>query len=302
MAAGGFRTFVAGEVLDEDDINNFLMQGVLVFADSTARDAAIGTPVEGQFAFLTDTDELTFYDSSSWVEYITLREAVVSGTTGAPTVTTYTDGGFSYTAYAFTGSGSITFSAPGYCEALVVGGGGYSATSSSGNSRTGGGAGGMIQTGRFLVEDKSYTVTVAAGSAGSWRDGGDSFFAGFSAIGGGAGVSTADGLRARGRKGGSGSGSATVNGNSDTVRGFGIAGQGNNGATLDRNNEAAGGGAGGPGSGSTPGAGLASSITGSSVTYAQGGGDSTTSRANSGNGGQGTGNGDSGIIVIRVRT
>lgn len=301
MPAGGFRTFVAGEVLDEGDINDFLMQGVLVFGSSAERGSAIDSPVEGQFSFLTDTDRLEYYDGSSWEEYITLREAVVSGTTGSPTITSYSSDGFNYSAYSFTGSGSITFSAPGYCEALIVGGGGYSATA-EGNSRTGGGAGGMIQTGRFLVEDKAYTVTVGAGSAGSWRDGGDTFFAGFSAIGGGAGFSTDDGLRARGRKGGSGSGSSTVNGDSDRVRGFGISGQGNNGAARDRNKEAAGGGAGGAASGATPGPGLESSITGNAVTYAQGGGDSTTSASNSGNGGRGTSNGDSGIVVIRVRT
>ncbi len=53
MPAGGFKTFVAGEVLDQADINDYLMQGVLVFAGTAARGSAIGTaPVEGQFAFL----------------------------------------------------------------------------------------------------------------------------------------------------------------------------------------------------------------------------------------------------------
>ena len=68
MAAGGFKEFVAGETLDQDEINDFLMQGMLVFAGTAARGSAIGTPVEGQFTFLTDTDTVEFYDGSDWVE------------------------------------------------------------------------------------------------------------------------------------------------------------------------------------------------------------------------------------------
>jgi hypothetical protein len=42
------------------------MQGVLVFDDATARDAAITAPQEGQFAYLKDTDVTTYYTSSAW--------------------------------------------------------------------------------------------------------------------------------------------------------------------------------------------------------------------------------------------
>jgi hypothetical protein len=66
MAAGGFKVFTTGEVLTSADTNNFLMQGVLVFDDATARDAAITAPVEGQFAYLKDTDVTTYYTSSAW--------------------------------------------------------------------------------------------------------------------------------------------------------------------------------------------------------------------------------------------
>jgi hypothetical protein len=53
MAAGlGFKTFTTGEVLTSADTNGYLMQGVLVFADAAARDAAITSPQEGQFAYL----------------------------------------------------------------------------------------------------------------------------------------------------------------------------------------------------------------------------------------------------------
>jgi hypothetical protein len=37
------------------------MQGVLVFADAAARDAAITSPAEGQFAFTKDDNSLFYY-------------------------------------------------------------------------------------------------------------------------------------------------------------------------------------------------------------------------------------------------
>lgn len=68
MAAGlGFKTFVTGDVLTAGDTNGYLMQGVLVFADSTARAAAITSPQEGQTTYLKDTDVIQVYSGSAWV-------------------------------------------------------------------------------------------------------------------------------------------------------------------------------------------------------------------------------------------
>ena len=68
MAAGlGFKTFVSGEVLTAADTNGYLMQGVLVFASSSARSAAVTSPQEGQYSFLKDTDVLEFYNGTAWV-------------------------------------------------------------------------------------------------------------------------------------------------------------------------------------------------------------------------------------------
>lgn len=67
----GFRTFAVGEVLTASNVNNYLMEQVVtVFADATARDLAITAPDEGQLSFLKDTDVLTYYNGSSWAEYI----------------------------------------------------------------------------------------------------------------------------------------------------------------------------------------------------------------------------------------
>jgi len=68
MAAGlGFKTFNTGDVLSASDTNGYLMQGVLVFADSAARAAAITSPQEGQTTYLKDTDVIQVYSGSAWV-------------------------------------------------------------------------------------------------------------------------------------------------------------------------------------------------------------------------------------------
>ena len=68
MAAGlGFKTFTTGEVLTAADVNGYLLQGVLVFASAAARNAAITSPQEGQFAFTKDTNGLWYYDGAAWV-------------------------------------------------------------------------------------------------------------------------------------------------------------------------------------------------------------------------------------------
>jgi hypothetical protein len=68
MAEGlGFKTFTTGEVLTAADVNGYLMQGVLVFASEAARDAAITSPQEGQFAFTKDNNSLWYYSGAAWV-------------------------------------------------------------------------------------------------------------------------------------------------------------------------------------------------------------------------------------------
>jgi hypothetical protein len=97
MAAGlGFKTFNTGDVLSAADTNGYLMQGVLVFANATARDAAITSPQEGQFAFTKDNDSLWYYSGSAWVssgatgdiEGVTAGTGISGGgTSGTVTVT-----------------------------------------------------------------------------------------------------------------------------------------------------------------------------------------------------------------------
>jgi hypothetical protein len=69
LAGAGFKLFQDGQVLLASEVNTFMMeQQIMVFADSTARDAAITSPSEGMFAFLKDTDKLTVY-TTSWGDF-----------------------------------------------------------------------------------------------------------------------------------------------------------------------------------------------------------------------------------------
>ncbi len=65
----GFKTFVVGEKLTASDVNSYLMeQSIPVFATTTARDAAITAPTEGQFCYST-ADDCFFVYNGSWIAY-----------------------------------------------------------------------------------------------------------------------------------------------------------------------------------------------------------------------------------------
>lgn len=70
MAGAGFKDFQAGDVLTAVEVDTFLMQQtIMVFADATARDAAITAPSEGMFCFLKGTDAVEFYTGAAWVPF-----------------------------------------------------------------------------------------------------------------------------------------------------------------------------------------------------------------------------------------
>lgn len=80
MAAGlGFKNFSTGDVLTAADVNGYLMQGVWVFANATARSAAVTSPAEGNMSYLSDTNSLEYYSGSAWV--------AVAGTLTSPLTT-----------------------------------------------------------------------------------------------------------------------------------------------------------------------------------------------------------------------
>lgn len=63
-----YKVFTNGSPLPASDLNTYLMnQSVMVFANSTARSAALTSPTEGMTTYLEDTNALEVYNGASWV-------------------------------------------------------------------------------------------------------------------------------------------------------------------------------------------------------------------------------------------
>lgn len=77
-----FKTFVNGFPLNASELNQFLMQqAVSTFVDSTARSAAIETPQEGQFTYLTGTNSFEYWNGSAWVAALPSELQYLTGVT-----------------------------------------------------------------------------------------------------------------------------------------------------------------------------------------------------------------------------
>ena len=286
-----FKNFVAGEILTASDVNSFLgSQAISVFANASARDTAITSPVEGQFAFRTDDDVLEYWNGSAWEEYVTAIEVeylVIGGGAGGGGGVDNSGGGGGAGAYA---PGSL-FVVPGAYSLKV-------------------GLGGAGDSG----------ATLSVGSTGSFSQ----FVNLVAQGGGGGGGRNSNGSGGGSGGGGGGSNSAQTNGGSVDNPFGNNGGAGRASGSATQRPGGGGGGAGGAGgdftgtsTGGAAGAGAASSITGTSVTRAAGGlGGSgnifvngAAGAANTGTGGGGSGgndasggNGGSGVVIFAVKT
>jgi hypothetical protein len=96
----GFKVFAVSEVLTAADVNDYLMeQAVTVFANATARDAAITSPANGQACFLLDSNVLQFYYSSAWNNFV--GDGDITGVTITTSATSGLSGGTAATSGAF---------------------------------------------------------------------------------------------------------------------------------------------------------------------------------------------------------
>ena len=171
MAAGlGFKTFNTGDVLSAADVNGYLMQGVLVFASTAARDAAITAPAEGQFAFTKDTNSLFYYDGAAWVasgatgdiEGVTAGTGISGGgTSGTVTITNSMATAIDAKGDLIVGTGADTFSK------LSAGTNGYLLTADSAEATglkwaaAAGGGGKVLQ----VVSGSSTTATTISSTS-----------------------------------------------------------------------------------------------------------------------------------------
>jgi len=155
----GFKTFADDVVLTASEINGYLMQGILVFNDSAARDTALsGSLAEGRYCYLKDTNTTYVYSGSAWVAVGGTAPATVSGTTGSPTTATGVSvGGRTMSTWRWTANGSVTISTAGLAFVVVTGAG----------SNTGAyyGAGAVVFAG--WVDLTAGTHSIGIGATGS---------------------------------------------------------------------------------------------------------------------------------------
>lgn len=63
----GWFDFLNGQTLPASRVQDYLMdQTVMVFANSTARTAALPSPTAGMVTYLVDGGKLWFYTGSAW--------------------------------------------------------------------------------------------------------------------------------------------------------------------------------------------------------------------------------------------
>jgi hypothetical protein len=224
----------------------------------------------------------------------------------------YTDGTYWYHQFLATGTSAFVPTINLNVDYLVVAGGGGGG---AGSNAGGGGAGGYRTGTLSVTANTSYTTTVGGGGPGgtvtaSGTKGSDSVFGSITSDGGGFGAGTGKG---NGGAGGSGGGAGYPSG----TGGLATSGQGNNGGAGGTGAPAysAGGGGGANSVGGTGtssvgsgigGNGLASSISGSSITRAGGGGagndTSTVQAGGTGGGGNGAAGGTTAATNGTVNT
>jgi hypothetical protein len=261
----------------------------------------------------------TFASGSTFSIYGIQVGTVAQKAQGGNIVTS--DGTYVY--HTFTSSGAFIPNEALTVDYLVVAGGGGGGANNGGGGGAGGlrstvtatGGGGSLESALSLTA-KSYPVIIGAGGAGRLDGAGSNGFSGnnsiFSTItssGGGGGGSWNGSAYNNGLSGGSGGGAS---GDLGLTGGSGTANQGYAGGAGGGSSESGGGGGAGAvgaaGAGSTPGAGgigVATTISGSSVTYAGGGGGgkrsvsaSTSVLSNGGTGGGGGGSQSNNSTIV----
>jgi hypothetical protein len=294
--SANYKSVSIDGVLENNAVGAYLALDAGLWSDTAAITSVVLTPYFGSFVQYS-----TFYLYG--VAKLGTTPAIVPYATGGDTI--MTDGTYWY--HTFISSGTFTPQKALSCDYLVVAGGGGGGAAVSGTPTGGGGAGGLRSTvtatgGGGSLESKlslangtGYTVTVGAGGAVAaagnqlGNSGSNSVFSTITSTGGGGGgKETINAL-----SGGSGGGGSYAN-----AAGAGTANQGfAGGAGSTGANQGSGGGgganavgqAGSSSNGGNGGAGVATSITGSSVTYAGGGGGATYNGGTAGSGGSGGG-------------
>ena len=281
-----------------NDTNNVAMDNSLKLKNvTTSQRDALSSPQAGDMVYNTTEGTIDFYNGSAWFS------------TSSSTFTF----GLSYVVVAGGGGGATAWN-----SANRGGGGGGAGgyRSSFGSESSGGGA--TTESTLNLSFNTNYAISVGGGGTGGsggyfvdGTKGTDTTFSTITCLGGGG---SGDGSATL-NDGGSGAGAAYSEGAGSGTAGQGFDGGGRN--TGSSYTGGSGGGAGGVGTygphrnsaAISGGAGVTSSITGSAVERAKGGGSRTggAGAANTGNGGEGREgtsafNGGAGVVILRWTT
>lgn len=128
-----YKTFTNGSPLPASDLMTYLMnQSVMVFADATARSAALTAPTEGMITYLEDTGLVYVYNGSSWVDINDNSGAIPKSTVTTAGDLIVADGSASVTRLGIGANGSIPRVDSGALGYLPVGTDGQILTVSSG--------------------------------------------------------------------------------------------------------------------------------------------------------------------------
>lgn len=229
-----------------------------------------------------------------------LKDSAISGTTGSPTTTTFTESSVNYKAYAFTGSGTITTTKAGVCEVVIIAGGGSGGAQGTGGRACGGGGAGGYFSGAFTLPLGASTITIGAGGAavaatnmGNTGSKSEIASTSYGVLGGGGGASFENNGLTGGSGGGASASDSSKTGGSPTISNQGFSGANSQGANT-------GGGGGGAGAAPTTkngGTGVTSTINGTSTQRAGGGGGGNSSAPGTATGGGGAGGTTNGVAA-----
>lgn len=79
----GYKTWAAGDILTASDVNGYLRDQIVpIFATTTARDAAILSPVDGQFAYSQADDAYYVHNGTTWLVFDTAWKSWTPTLTG----------------------------------------------------------------------------------------------------------------------------------------------------------------------------------------------------------------------------
>ena len=140
-----YKVFSNGNALNASELNTYLMnQSVMVFASTTARDAALTAPTEGMLVWLEDSNKFVYRGQSSWTDLIagggwadkSANYSVVAGDLGKTIRSTSTAITITIDNVLTTQGDRIDFIQAGSGQVTFAAGSGVTLSSADGNLKT----------------------------------------------------------------------------------------------------------------------------------------------------------------------